>query len=143
MSCGEEGYVAWCHASDVAVDSAQRIAGRLACLDVDEHCDPDDRKQCIYGTYQSASLSSAQQTMLTHYCAACEPADPAACEARTKAALHDDTIFLASWELAEALVTKIDAECIDGTMTPADCAEYFDLCAGDIYIDALVEDCPK
>ncbi len=144
MNCREDGYVGWCKANNDASDSAQRIAGRLACLDAAAHCDPDDRAECIYSTYAAAGLSSAQQSLLTHYCAACEPADSAACENRVRTAnATTDSIFLATWELAENLVTKIDAECIDGTFNPADCTEYFDLCAGEIYIEALVGDCPE
>jgi hypothetical protein len=147
MTCGPDDYVEWCHANETATDSAQRIAARAQCLGT-AYCDTDVRADCIYQQYNQVQQSAAQNALLEHFCAACEPADPAACKART---LHyngdpasTDTIFLASWELAAPIVDALDANCIDAALhgdAGATCATRFDNCAGDYYVGALV-DCP-
>ena len=147
VTCGLDGYVANCHANETATESAQRIAGRQACLGA-ENCEPADRKECIYETYNSAQLDPAQDALVTHYCSVCEPDDVAACNQRTRrytTMAATDSVFLAAWELSPALVKAIDEQCIDsaaadaGDGGTASCYKSFDNCAGGLYIDALVD----
>lgn len=146
VQCRVDGYVANCHANNDATESAQRIAARNACLG-SSNCEPDDRKDCIYRQYNSATLSAAQEALLQRYCETCEASDVAGCTSRTRtyspsAGIDSvDTIFLAAWELAPDLVEKIDANCIDEARDgdAGTCAKRFNVCAGGYYIDALVE----
>lgn len=146
LLCPQETFVEWCELNNRATESEQRIAARAACLQDPDHCDTALRADCIYQTYNDAELTAAQQSLLTHYCQTCEPADPAACEARTKRfdpGADVDSIFLATWELAETLVKQIDEECIERASADAGaCATLFDKCAGDVYTDAL-PNCPE
>lgn len=142
ITCRADGYVANCRDNNDATESAQRIAGRNACLGP-ANCDPDDRKECIYETYNSSALDPEQTSLLEHYCQTCEAANVEACKARTltyTTVAATDTIFLAAWELAPSLVNAIDAQCIDAAKNgdAGTCAERFDDCAGGIYVDALV-----
>lgn len=147
MQCGPDKYVAWCHTNEIAVDSEQRITARALCLGTD-YCEPAVRGDCIYEQYNDLAMTPAQTALLEHYCAACEPADQAACKTRTQHydgnPASTDTIFLAAWELSATLVQQIDDHCIDAA-TQGDagtCADRFDDCAGGYYVDALVADCP-
>ena len=84
------------------------------------------------------------------YCAQCEPSDTAGCA--TRAIAYDSSagatdLFIAAWELSDALVDEIRTQCTGvADSGPGDggadaCAKAFGDCSGGIYVDHL-PDCP-
>lgn len=157
LECGA-GFDAWCKDLDAKTNSEARRAGERQCLTPD-NCDKDKAKDCIYRSYAKAQRSAAQDALLTAYCQTCfaSPGDVALCKAAAPA--YDPAkgpgsvtdVFLAVWELSDALASSIKDKCTgaaldggapaDGGDGGVDCARAFAVCAGGLYVDAL-PNCP-
>jgi len=157
LECGA-GFDAWCKDLDAKTNSEARRAGERQCLTPD-NCDKDKAKDCIYRSYAKAQRSAAQDALLTAYCqtcfasagdvALCKAAAPAYDPAKGPGSVTD--VFLAVWELSDALATSIKDKCTgaaldggapaDGGDGGVDCARAFAVCAGGLYVDAL-PNCP-
>lgn len=139
LTCGADGFVAWCRERTTKVDSAARERALAACLP-GSSCDSNAFKACVYAREAKDAATDAQKRLVASYCATCAPSD-ATCA--SKAVRYDGPknvtdLFLAAWELSDALTTKITDECTGGALDGgADCARAFAVCAGDRYIDAL------
>lgn len=139
LTCGADGFVAWCRERTTKVDSAERERALAACLP-GSSCDNASFKDCVYAREAKDTPTAAQKELVTSYCATCAPGD-ASCAA--KAVRYDGPksvtdLFLAAWELSDELTAKITRECTGGALDGgADCARAFAVCAGDRYIDAL------
>ena len=151
INCGAATCEAWCTTNQAATDSEQRVRAKAACLDV-KHCDPNTLKDCMYSAYNKMQPTAAQAKLIADYCATCEPGD-SACPA-TKIAYNPakgpnsiDDMYLAAWELSEALTVAIDQKCTGPAIADAgadagSCQKRFGNCAGSLFVDAL-PDCPK
>jgi hypothetical protein len=160
LECGADKFDAWCKDLDAKTNSLARRDGERKCLSP-KNCLTRDLRDCIYKSYAQATRSSAQEALLGAYCQTCFPADVAGC--KTASVAYDVTqgpagvtdVFLAVWELSDALTDKVRASCTGGALTDAgagdagdggdagfDCVKAFASCAGGFYIDAL-PDCPK
>ncbi len=151
LNCGVGGFVAWCKNTEITTDSDQRRRARAKCLTRD-NCDGKKLKECIYRSYGAEQLTPAQRKLVEGYCATCAPGD-GQCFARETTypeALGPDgvtDVFLAAWELGEALTRKIEGQCTGRSLADAGpdagtCAKRFGNCAGGLFIDSL-PDCPK
>jgi hypothetical protein len=112
--CGDEGFDAWCAESDRKVDSDARRRAIVACYTADR-CTTSIRRDCEYGHYAAETPTAAQQQLVAHYCASCEPDDVSGCTRRATryagaSSLTD--IFLAAWEFNDTLVGEIDQRCV-------------------------------
>ena len=153
LECGDK-FEAWCKEAD-KVDSEQRRAGKRACLTKDR-CKSADVRDCIYKTYNKATRTAAQEALLDAYCntcftgggiGLCKAASPAYDAAKGPAGVTD--IFLAVWELSDALTDKVRTTCTGGALDAgvadagdggggaSSCASAFASCAGGIFVDAL------
>ncbi len=157
LECGA-GFDAWCKDLDAKTNSEARRAGERQCLTSD-NCDKDKAKDCIYRSYAKAQRSAAQDALLTAYCQTCfaSPGDVGLCKAvapaydPVKGPSSVTDVFLAVWELSDALTTSIKDKCTgaafdagapaDGGDGGVDCARAFAVCAGNLYVDAL-PNCP-
>ncbi len=151
INCTAARFEAWCTLNQAATDSAQRVRARAACLDV-KHCDPNLLKDCLYKSYSTQQQTPAQAKLVADYCATCEPGD-STCPTRkiaydaAKGPNSIDDVYLAAWELSEALTVAIDQKCTGPAIADAgadagSCQKRFGNCAGGLFIDAL-PDCPK
>ncbi len=143
-------FEAWCKTNQAATDSEQRVRAKAACLDV-THCDKASRDDCIYKSYNTQKLSANQQKLLDDYCATCEPGVSSCAQkyvySETKGPDSVDDIYIAVWELSDALVTQADQKCTGPAVADAGsdagtCARRFAVCAGNLFVDALTV-CPK
>jgi hypothetical protein len=150
INCTAAGYEAWCKINQDATDSEQRVRAKAACLDV-SHCDKASLADCIYKSYNTQKLSANQQKLLTDYCATCEPGVASCAQkyvySETKGPDSVDDVYIAVWELSDALVTQADQKCTGPAVADAGsdagtCARRFAVCAGNLYVDALPA-CPK
>lgn len=150
INCTAAGYEAWCKINQDATDSEQRVRAKAACLDV-AHCDKASLADCIYKSYNTQKLSANQQKLLTDYCATCEPGVASCAQkyvySETKGPDSVDDVYIAVWELSDALVTQADQKCTGPAVADAGsdagtCARRFAVCAGNLYVDALPA-CPK
>lgn len=153
ITCGV-AFVEWCEQNDAVVNSEAFRRAEAFCL-TEDHCDGKERRACEYARYGDEAPTSAQRSLVTAYCAMCEPADVAGCSARSTSydpALGIDgvgDIFVAAWELADPIVAEIESTCTSadadgggGTDAGPDaCAKAFGSCAAEIYL-ARVPDCP-
>lgn len=155
LTCGDD-FDTWCAANDRAINSETFRRAEAQCL-TKANCDGNDRRDCEYRSYASATPTSAQAAIVEAYCATCEPSDTAGC-AKTQTTYNPalgpksvSDLFVAAWELADPLVEEIRKKCTGSALNvgPADagdeaaaCAKAFSLCAGDLYIGTL-PDCPK
>ena len=151
LNCGASKFDAWCAANDTAVNSESYRRAQTQCLGMNASCDPDTRKDCEYKTYASAMPTDAQKQVALAFCQTCEPADPTGCAARKTT--YDpavgpdgvDDVFVAAWELNDALANEIRTKCTgsaaDAGANAAACLKQFGTCAGGIYLDRL-PDCP-
>lgn len=150
VTCTAAKFEPWCKDSQEKVDSEQRTIARAKCL-VAANCDPALKNACIYSTYNTLALSTAQQKLVADYCQTCEPGVATCAAAHT---VYDpaagpksvDDLYIAAWELATPLVNAIDQKCTGAAIADAGadagtCARRFATCAADIYIDAL-PNCP-
>ncbi len=151
LTCGETKFDAWCDANDKAVNSVTYRLAEAQCL-TPKNCAGLARRDCEYRTYGTATPSAAQQAVVAAYCQTCEPADPAGCATRkttydpVKGPKSTDDVFVAAWELSDALDDEIRIKCtgaaLDAGPDAAGCLKQFASCAGGVYIDRL-PDCPK
>lgn len=153
LTCGEAKFDAWCDLNDKAINSASYRRAEAMCLTT-KNCDGLARRDCEYRTYATATPSTAQKAVVAAYCQTCEPGDPAGCATRktvydpAKGPKSTDDVFVAAWELNDALDDDIRTKCtgaaLDAGAGPdaATCLKQFANCAGGIYIDRL-PDCPK
>jgi hypothetical protein len=148
LNCGED-FDAWCEDNDRTINSAAYRRAEEACLTTD-HCDGNQRRACEYAHYDEETPTSAQAALVAAYCATCEPGDPAGCKAR---ATHYDAskgpkavpdVFVAAWELSDALAQEITTKCTggDASADAGTCAREFASCSADVYL-AHLPDCPK
>ncbi len=151
INCTATKFEAWCTLNQAATDSAQRVRARAACLDA-KHCTSSVLKDCLYKSYGTQQQTPAQAKLVADYCATCEPAD-ATCATRkiaydaAKGPSSIDDVYLAAWELSEALTVAIDQKCTGPAIADAgadagSCQKRFGNCAGSLFVDAL-PDCPK
>lgn len=151
LTCGEAKFDAWCDANDKAINSNSYRRAEAKCLTT-MNCDGLGRRDCEYRTYATATPSAAQKAVVAAYCQTCEPADPTGCATRktaydpAKGPKSTDDIFVAAWELSDALDDEIRAKCtgaaLDAGPDAAACLKQFASCAGGVYVDRL-PDCPK
>jgi hypothetical protein len=154
LNCGAAKFDAWCAANDKAVNSESFRRAQTECLPsltANVSCEPNDRKDCEYKTYATATPTDAQKQIALAYCQLCEPADVADCAVRkttydsAKGPSSVDDVFVAAWELNDALATEIKTKCTGSTADAganvAACLKQFGSCAGGIYLDRL-PDCP-
>ncbi|AKU95423.1 hypothetical protein AKJ09_02087 [Labilithrix luteola] len=151
LTCGND-FDTWCAANDQAINSDAFRRAEAKCL-TKANCDGNDRRACEYGSYATATPTTAQKAIVEAYCATCEPDDAAGCAKRqttynsAAGPKSVSDLFVAAWELADPLVDEIRTKCTGdaldgGAGDAAACAKAFSLCAGDIYIAKLPE-CPK
>jgi hypothetical protein len=150
LTCGEAKFDAWCELNDKAINSASFRRAQAMCLTT-KNCDGLARRDCEYRSYATATPTAAQKQIVTAYCATCEPADPAGCATRktvydpAKGPKSTDDVFVAAWELNDALDDEIRTKCtgaaLDAGPDAAVCLKQFGNCAGGIYVDRL-PDCP-
>lgn len=155
LTCGDD-FDAWCEGNDRAINSDAFRRAEAQCL-TKANCDGNDRRDCEYRSYASATPTSAQSAVVEAYCATCEPSDTAGCA--TKHTTYNPALgpksvsdlFVAAWELADPLVEEIREKCTGSALNvgaadagdeTAACAKAFSLCSGDVYIGKL-PDCPK
>ena len=151
LTCGEGKFDAWCDLNDKAINSASYRRAEALCLTT-KNCDGLARRDCEYRTYATATPTAAQTKVVAAYCQTCEPADTAGCAVRktkydpAKGPKSTDDVFVAGWELNDALDDEIRTKCtgaaVDAGPDAAACLKQFGNCAGDVYIDHL-PDCPK
>jgi len=148
LNCGPANYDAWCAKNDTAVNSDAYRRAEAKCLP-DVACTAADRNDCEYKSYMTETPTAAQKALVEAYCKTCEPNDVSGCQTRSvtyvpggKGEVSD--IFIAAWELNDALTDKVRAECTGGALDAgADpCDKAFASCAAGPYLDA-VPDCPK
>jgi hypothetical protein len=152
LNCGAAKFDAWCEASDKAVNSASYRRAEALCL-VKKNCDPFSRRDCEYRSYATATPSAAQKAVVAAYCQTCEPND-ATCPARkidydpALGPKSTDDVFVAAWELSDAIDDDIRAKCtgdaLDAGAAAGDtaaCLKAFGSCAAGVYLDAVPE-CP-
>lgn len=151
LTCGASGFDAWCTANDALNSEAFRQA-ETSCLTT-KNCDGRLRRDCDYTFYGTLKPTTAQKALVTSYCKTCAPNDVSGCQKRSvtydkKAGIQSvPDIFIAAWELSDALVKDITAQCtgsalgVDETRL-ATCADEFAKCAGDLFLDR-VPDCTK
>ncbi|MBX3258566.1 MAG: hypothetical protein KF782_02535 [Labilithrix sp.] len=153
LNCGADGFDAWCAANDAAINSEAYRRAEALCL-TDGNCDGAKRRACEYAHYNDETPTAAQRALVAAYCETCAPSDVAGCEARSTT--YDpaegiegvDDIFVAAWELADAIVDEMRTECTGAAAAPdaggdlAACAKAFAGCAAEVYLDRL-PDCPK
>lgn len=151
INCTAAKFEAWCTLNQAATDSAQRVRARAACLDA-KHCSPSSLKDCLYKSYNTQQQTPAQAKLVADYCATCEPGDARCTTQRiaydpAKGPNSIDDLYLAAWELSEALTVAIDQKCTGPAIADAGadagtCEKRFGSCAGSLFVDAL-PDCPK
>lgn len=155
LTCGSAKFDAWCEQSDTAINSDAFRRAEALCL-TKKNCDGYDRRDCEYRSYATATPTAAQKQVVAAYCQTCEPTDPVGCAARkvdydpNLGPKGTDDVFVAAWELNDALCNQIRAKCTGATLDAgtldagadaAPCLKAFGNCAGDIYVDSL-PDCP-
>ncbi len=151
--CPLATFDAWCLDNTRSADSEAYRLGTIKCANA-ENCTADKRKDCMYRSYGTTTQSTAQEQLTTAFCQMCAPSDLAGCSKRTKTynPVGGPNVvsseFLAVWELADTVVEKIRTQCTgagggayDGGADAGACATAFDKCAGEFFIEALV-DCP-
>jgi hypothetical protein len=155
LLCGAAKFDAWCELNDKAINSESYRRAEAMCL-TKKNCASFDRHDCEYRSYLTATPTTAQKQVVEAYCQTCEPGDKAGCI--TRKADYDavvgpkstDSVFVAAWELSDALDDEIRTKCtgaaldagaIDAGADASPCYKAFDKCAGDIYVGAL-PDCP-
>jgi hypothetical protein len=151
-TCGDAKFDAWCALNDTAINSASFRRAEALCL-TDKHCDGLDRRDCEYRSYATATPTAAQEQVVAAYCQTCEPADPKGCATRkttydpTLGPKSTDDVFVAAWELGDALADEIRTKCTGAALDAgagADagaCLKAFGSCAGGVYLDR-VPNCP-
>lgn len=143
----------WCLENTRSADSEAYRLGTIKCATA-EHCTADKRKDCMYRSYGTTTQTTVQEQLTTAFCQMCAPTDLAGCTKRTKTynTVGGPNVvsseFLAVWELSDAVVEKIRKQCTgsgggayDGGADAGACAVAFDKCAGEYFIESLV-DCP-
>ena len=152
LNCGAK-FPAWCVANDQAINSDAFREAEMKCL-TQANCDPDRRSDCEYKILGAATLTSAQQQLLTAYCQTCEPSDTAGCATRGKT--YDvvtgpksvTDLQVAIWEFNDAVTNEMRTTCtgsnLDAGADAGDggCAKAFAGCTADVYL-AHLPDCPK
>jgi len=157
LTCGDAGFIDWCHLNDKAINSAQFDQAELNCM-TQANCDSAKRHDCDYQSYNNDKLDTAQAALVQAYCQTCEPKDVSGCATRhttydPKAGPDSvSDLFIAAWELADPLVTKIQQQCTGGALDAGadastdagitSCASLFSNCSGGVFVDTL-PDCPK
>ena len=159
LTCGPAGFDTWCPKNDQAINSDAYRRAESMCL-THANCANGARRDCELRSYATATPSAAQKNVVAAYCATCEPAEAGACATRettydpAKGPDSIDDVFVAAWELNDALDDQIRAKCtgtaldggiddqLDGGAGANACLKAFGSCAGDIYVNAL-PDCPK
>jgi hypothetical protein len=154
LTCGDGKFDAWCELNDKAINSAAFRRAEAMCLTT-KNCEGLARRDCEYRTYATATPTAAQNQVVAAYCQTCEPGDPTGCATRrtsydpVKGPKSTDDVFIAAWELNDALADEIRTKCTGaaldaGTPGPdaASCLKQFGNCAGGIYVDSL-PDCPN
>ncbi len=150
LTCGDGKFDAWCDLNDKAINSATFRRGQALCLTA-KNCATTTRHDCEYSSYATATPTAAQTAVVAAYCQTCEPTD-GTCPTRkiaydkAKGPSSTDDVFVAAWELNDALDDLIRTQCtgsaLDAGTTVATCLKNFGNCAGGIYVDHL-PDCPK
>ncbi|CAN5786945.1 hypothetical protein BH11MYX4_BH11MYX4_68480 [soil metagenome] len=149
LTCGEGKFDAWCELNDKAINSAAYRRAEAQCLTT-KNCAGLARRDCEYRSYATATPTNAQKQVVLAYCQTCEPGD-STCPARkvaydpAKGPKSTDDVFVAAWELNDALDDEIRTKCtgaaLDAGPDAAVCLKAFGNCAGGIYVDHL-PDCP-
>lgn len=157
LNCGAAKFDQWCEANDKAVNSAAFRRAEALCL-IKKNCDGFDRRDCEYRSYATATPTAAQKAVVAAYCQTCEPGNTG-CAARktdydpTLGPKSTDDVFVAAWELNDALDDQIRTKCtgtaldagvaaaLDAGGDAAPCLKAFGSCAADVYLNA-VPDCP-
>jgi hypothetical protein len=151
LTCGDGKFDAWCELNDKAINSAAYRRAEQMCLTT-KNCAPADRHDCEYRSYGSVTPTAAQKQVVAAYCQTCEPTDTNCAARKTtydalKGPKSTDDVFIAAWELNDALDDEIRVKCtgsaLDASAGPdaAVCLKAFGNCAGGIYVDHL-PDCP-
>lgn len=152
LTCGDDKFDAWCDANDKAINSDTYRRAEAKCLTT-ANCDGNARRDCEYRSYATATPTNAQKQVVAAYCQTCEPADPTCASRKTTydptlGPASTDDVFVAAWELSDALDDEIRTKCtgaaLDAGVGPdaATCLKQFANCSGGIYIDHL-PDCPQ
>lgn len=156
LNCGEANFASWCASNDKAVNSAAYRRAEALCL-TKKNCDALSRRDCEYRSYATAVPSAAQKAVVAAYCQTCEPTS-LDCAVRkadydpTLGPSSTDDVFVAAWELSDAIDDGIRTKCTgpaldagvalpDGGGDAAACLKAFGGCAADVYLNA-VPDCP-
>ena len=159
LTCGAAKFDAWCALNDQAINSEAYRRAEAMCL-THANCTNSQRADCEARSYATATPSTAQKNVVAAYCQTCEPADTAGCAMRettydpSKGPDSTDDVFVAAWEINDALTDEIRTKCtgtaldggieaqLDAGGVAKPCLKAFGSCAGDIYVSAL-PDCPK
>lgn len=146
LTCGADMFDAWCAGEDPLINSDAYRLGEAMCLTA-ANCDADARHDCQYRSYPTRTPTAAQKSLVLAYCTQCAPSDVAGCQTQSIAynAPADATdIFIAAWELSDALVDEIRTTCtgLTDAGAPTNCAKAFSDCSGNIYVNHL-PDCPQ
>lgn len=150
LTCGNAKFDAWCELNDKAINSEAFRRGQAQCLTT-KNCVTTTRHDCEYSSYGSATPTAAQKAVVAAFCTSCEPADTTCAARKTtydtaKGPSSVDDVFIAAWELNDALSDLIRTKCtgaaLDAGATAATCLKNFGNCAGGIYVDHL-PNCPK
>jgi hypothetical protein len=148
LDCGSARFDEWCAEKDRKLNSEAFRRAETSCLPT-VSCDTKARQDCEYKSYAGQTQTAAQKALVEAYCATCEPSDTAGCATRAitydQAAGPDEVtdIFVAAWELSDAIVDEIRTKCTGSALAdgPDACSERFASCAAGPYLDA-VPDCP-
>jgi len=152
LMCGRSAFDAWCVANDESMNSEAYRRAEARCLTQD-NCDGKKRRACEYAHYDGETPTASQRALVAAYCETCEAADVAGCAERsttfdpTKGIESVPDIFVAAWELADAIVDEMKTACTgaaasDAGADAAACAKAFAGCAADVYLTRL-PDCPE
>jgi hypothetical protein len=148
LDCGSSRFDAWCAEKDRKLNSEAFRKAETSCLPT-ASCDAKARQDCEYKSYAGQTQTAAQKALVEAYCATCEPSDTAGCAARAIA--YDQAagpesatdIFVAVWELSDAIVDEIRTKCTGSALADGSdpCSARFASCAAGPYLDG-VPDCP-
>jgi hypothetical protein len=159
LTCGAAKFDAWCALNDQAINSEAYRRAEALCL-THASCTNATRADCEDKSLAMDMPTTAQKNVVAAYCQTCEPADPAGCAMRktaydpAKGPDSTDDVYIAAWELNDALTDQIRTKCtgtaldggieaqLDAGGVANPCLKAFGNCAGDIYVNAL-PDCPK
>ncbi len=108
-------FVPKCNAFDTSINSEARRAAEIDCFSA-ANCDTVKRRDCGYRKFADHAQTSAQQALVTQYCATCAAGD-ASCT--TTAVTYDGdagalaitAIFSAAWSFGDAVTSEIATKC--------------------------------